>query len=58
MEAKHQQSYQEEYMRRGLILMPEFTVSGNETLHPNMVILAGEMLISGILTQIKMTDFN
>lgn len=38
--------------------MPEFTVSGNETLHPNMVILAGEILISGILTQIKMTDFN
>lgn len=38
--------------------MPEFTVSGNEILHPNRVILAGEILISDILIQIKMTDFN
>lgn len=38
--------------------MPKFTVSGNETLHPNSIILAGEILISDILIQIKMTDSN
>lgn len=38
--------------------MPEFTLSGNEILHPNKVILAGEILISYIVIEIKMTDFN
>lgn len=38
--------------------MPEFTVSVIEILHPNSAILAGEILISDILIQIKMTDFN
>lgn len=38
--------------------MPEFTVPRNKTLHPNRIMLAGEILISGILIQIKMTHFN
>lgn len=45
-------------MRRGLIFMSEFTVSGNEILHLNRINLAAETLISDILIQIKMIDFN